>query len=269
MKKLLIYFLLAVSGQAAIAQQDCSVPYTNFTISPASFTAEDEITITMNFTSTNLAGETELYIWAWCNKDEKNYPPEDGITNTDWNNSPEMAKMTPVPGSPNTFTYTLTGTVLFNLSPGQLKHFQFLGKTRSGSKQSCDSKSNAFDPLVFIPSMLRVFPAKVGQNDVVSLYFHQDLATTVDEQRMVPASVTVEVFDNTGASAGQPLTLPVRNVGTKLWKAYFVPTRSYTPGAGKKFVRFTYTFNGTVRDDKNAPVAVSTPVTEVPLTDMK
>jgi hypothetical protein len=117
--------------------------------------------------------------------------------------------------------------------------------------------------------MLRIFPARVGQNDVVSLYFHQDLATTIDEQRMEPVSVTVEVFDNTGASAGAPVTLPVRNAGTKLWKAFFVPTRSYTPGAGKKFTRFTYKFNGTIRNANNQPVTVSTAAIDVPLTDMK
>ncbi len=71
---------------------------------------------------------------------------------------------------------------------------------------------------------------------------------------MEPVSVTVEVFDNTNTSAGQLLTLPVKNAGTKLWKAFFVPTRSYTPGAGKKFTRFTYKFNGTVRDANNQPV---------------
>ncbi len=44
--------------------------------------------------------------------------------------------------------------------------------------------------------MQRIFPARVGKNDVVSLYFHQELATTINEQRMQPVSVTVEVFDN-------------------------------------------------------------------------
>lgn len=243
--------------------------FTAFTISPATFTAEDEITITFDFTGTTLAGETAIYIWTWVNKDAAGYPSKDGIVNTEWGNSPETAKLTPVAGSPNKFTYKLTGTTMYNLTPGELKHFQFLAKTKNGSKQSCDSKKNAFDPLVFVPSMLRIFPAKVGQNDVVSLYFHQDLATTINEQRMEPVSVTVEVFDNTGASAGQPLTLPAKSAGTKLWKAFFVPTRSYTPGAGKKFTRFTYKFNGTVRDGNNVPVTVSTATIEVPLTDMK
>lgn len=265
MKKLLILSLVLLSSRLLMAQCE----FTNFTISPATFTAEDEITITFDFTGTAVAGETDLYIWTWVNKDAAGFPGKDGITNTEWGNSPAIAHLTPVAGAPNKFTYKFTGTTMYNLTPGELKHFQFLAKTKNGSKQSCDSKKNAYDPLVFVPTMLRIFPTRVGQDDVVSLYFHQDLATTVDEQRMEPVSVTVEVFDNTNAAAGQPLTLPVKNAGAKLWKAFFIPTRSYTPGAGKKFTRFTYKFNGTVRDTNNQPVPVSTAAVEVTLVDMK
>ena len=259
MKKLLIFTLLFLGVRLANAQ---TCTYTNYTISPATYTAEDQVTINFDFTGTDLAGETDVYIWTWSNAG-------DGITNTDWNNAPATAKLTPVAGSPNKFTFKLVGTTMYNKSPGQLKQFQFLGKTKNGSKKSCDSKANAFDPLVFVPSMQRIFPARVGQNDVVSLYFHQELATTINEQRMQPVSVTVEVFDNNDVSAGAPVTLPVKSAGEKLWKAYFIPTRSYTPGAGKKFVRFTYKFNGTVQDANNQPVTVSTPVVEVPLNEMK
>ncbi|MBO9563124.1 MAG: hypothetical protein J7621_10135 [Niastella sp.] len=265
MKKLFILTIFLLGGRLAMAQ---CINFTNYTIAPSTFTAEDEITMTFDFTGTGLAGETNLYIWTWANKGATGLTEKVGITNTDWGNSPEIAKLTPA-GSPNKFTYKFTGTTMYELAPGQLKHFQFLIKTKTGSKQTCDSETKAFDPLVFIPNVLRVFPARVGQNDVVLLNFHQDLATTLNEQRMEPVSVTVEVFDNTGASAGAPITLPVKNAGAKLWKAFFVPTRSYTPGAGKKFTHFTYKFNGTIRDANNQPVTVSTAVIDVPLTDMK
>lgn len=270
MKKTFILALIILGSRLTMAQ---CIPFENFSINPATFSAEDEITISFDFTGTGMAAEAELYIWTWANKGASGFSEKNGITNAnpsvDWGNSPAIAKLTPVNGAPSKFTYKLTGTTLFELTPGGLKHFQFLVKTKNGSKQTCDSKVNAFDPLVFVPTMLRMFPARVGQNDVVSLYFHQDLATTIDEQRMEPVSVTVEVFDNTNTSAGQPLTLPVKNAGAKLWKAFFVPTRSYTPGAGKKFTRFTYKFNGTVRDANNQPVNVSTAAVEVPLADMK
>jgi hypothetical protein len=242
--------------------------FTNYTISPVVFTAEDEITITVDLTGTKAEGVATPYIWTWANE-VNGAGAINSKVNTEWGNSPAAAQFTPVPGSPNKFTFKLTGTDIYNLTPGELKHFQFLVKAKDGSKQTDNTPINKFDPLVFVPSMLRIFPARVGQNDVTSIYFHQDLATTVDEQRMEPVSVTVEVFDNTGASAGAPLTLPVKVAGTKVWRAYFVPTRSYTPGAGKKFVRFTYKFNGTVRDVNNAPVTISTASTEVLLADMK
>lgn len=270
MKKLLIFSLLLLGGRLAMAQ---TCEFTNFTIAPPSFTAEDSITITIDVTGTTLAGETNLYIWTWVNKGVSGLTEKNGITNAganDWSSSPEIAKMTPVAGSPNKFIYGLVGTKLFELAPGGMKHFQFLVKTKDGNnKKSCDSKVIAFEPLVFVPSMMRIFPARVGQNDVVSLYFHQDLATTIDEQRMEPVSATIEVFDNTGASAGQPITLPLKSTAAKTWRAAFIPTRSYTPGNGKKFTRFTYKFNGTVRDVNNQPVPVATAAVEVPLADMK
>jgi hypothetical protein len=266
MKKILLYLLLLGSSQLAMAQCE----FTNFTISPASYTAEDEITITIDVTGTSLAGESDLYIWTWANKEAgAGFSEYLGTTNTEWGNSPAAAKMTQVAGQPNKFTYKLTGIVIYNTSPGQLKHFQFLAKTKNGGKQSCDSKKNAFDPLVFVPTMLRIFPSKVGQNDVVTLFFHQDLAASVNEQRMTPATATVEVFDDAGASAGAPLNLPVTKVGDKLYRVAFIPTRSYTPAAGKKFVRFTYKFNGTVRNENNVEVTVSTGTAEVGLTTMK
>jgi hypothetical protein len=263
MKKILIACLSLLAVHQVQAQ------FTKYTISPTVYTAEDEITITIDVAGTPLEGVAQPYIWTWANEVNGNGAINSPITNTAWPNSPDAAKLTPVAGQPNKFTFKMTGTVLYNLAPGSLLHFQFLVKAKDGSKQTENTPTNKFDPLVFIPSMLRIFPARVGQNDVVSLYFHQDLATTINEQRMEPTTVTVEVFDNTGASAGQPLTLAVKSAGVKLWKAYFVPARAYTPGAGKKFVRFTYKFNGTVRDESNAAVTVSTTVTEVILADMK
>ena len=265
MKK--IFLAIAFFTVSLVSYAQCE--FTNFTISPTTYTAEDEITLTVDLTGTTLAGETDVYIWTWCNKDATGYPGKDGFTNTAWTNAPANAKLTAVTGQPNKFTYKMTGTLMYTLTPGELKHFQFLIKTKDGGKQSCDSKKNTFDPLVFIPSMMRIFPAKVGQNDVISVNFHQDLATDVNTQRMSPKTVTIEVFDNTNTSAGTPITLNLVQVSSTQWMAYFIPTRSYTPGTGKKFVKFTYKFNGTVQDANNAPVNVSTSTAEVTLTEMK
>ena len=266
MKRLIIVCLgLFIGYQTSHAQAQ----FTKYTLSPAVFTAEDEVTITIDVTGTPVEGVAQPYIWTWANEVGGNGAIIAPAINTAWTNSPDIAKFTPVAGQPNKFTFKITGTTTYGLAPGALKHFQFLVKAKDGSKQTDNSPINKFDPLVFIPSMLRIFPARVGQNDVVSIYFHQDLAATINEQRMEPTTVTVEVFDNTGASAGQPLTLPLKVAGTKMWKAYFIPTRSYTPGAGKKFIRFTYKVNGTIRDENNAAVTVSTASTDITLADMK
>ncbi|WP_315819635.1 hypothetical protein [Paraflavitalea speifideaquila] len=216
MKKVIIACLCFVLLSHLASAQD---PFKGFTVNPLVFTAEDEITITVDVTGTNVAGATDVYIWTWANE-EPGVAAVNSIVNTAWTNSPDAARFTPVAGSPNKFTFKLKGTLIFNLTPGQLKHFQFLVKTKDGGKQSNNTNTIKFDPLVFTPSMMRIFPARVGQNDVISLYFHQDLATSINEQRMTPVSATVEVFDNTGASAGQPLTLSLNNTSGQMWRAF-------------------------------------------------
>lgn len=261
MKKLIIaVFTVIVFAGSAIAQAP------TFKLTPEVFTAENEVTLEVNVTGTGMAGVADAYIWTWANE-VNGAGAVDSKLNTAWNNSPDAAKLTKI--ADNVFTFKMKGTEIWNLTPGELKHFQFLIKSKDGGKKTDNSTAIRFDPLVFIPSMMRIFPARVGQNDVISLYFHQDLAATTDQQRMEPVSATVEVFDNTGASAGQPITLPLKNAGGKTWRAYFIPTRSYTPGAGKTFTRFTYKFNGTVRDVNNQPVAISTASADVPLAEMK
>jgi len=263
MKKIIaICSLLLVTVFAAKAQ------YTNYTISPASFTAEDEITVTCDLAGTGMAGETEAFLWTWSNGGAgAGFPGADGITNGSWGSSGDNAKLTSIGGGK--FTFKLTGTLKYNQTPGQLKHFQFLLKSRTGSKQTADSKVNVFDPLIFVPSMIRVFPSKAGQNDVLTLFFHQDLASATNDMRMTPTTATIEVFDNTGTSAGTPVNLNVTKISNSLFSVAFIPTRSFTPGVGKKFTKFTVKFNGTVKDVNNANVNVSTASIETPLLDLK
>jgi hypothetical protein len=261
MKKLLLFIFVAFSAFVSKAQ---------VTFSPATFTAIDPVTITIDVTGTPMAGESEAYIWIFSNPSASGNPAlpnRDGSVNGSWGNSSEAAKL--VSAGPNRWRFTFTGTDLFNLTPAQLKDFGFLLKNKTGSKQTPDYKPFAFDPLIFTPSKLRVFPAKVSPSDVVTVVFDKTRAETTEEIRMTPTSVTFTVFDENNVVFGTPITVPVRAMENNLWGASFIPTRSYTVPAGKRLTKFRYKFNGTVRDVSGGNMTVSGTEGELQFSDLK
>jgi len=170
----------------------------------------------------------------------------------------------------NKWSFTFTGTTLFGLAPADLHDFGFLLKTVDGSKQTPDFKPFKFDPLVFTPTKLRIFPAKVDTNDVVMLNFDRSLGATVDEQRMTPVSATVTAIDETGTQVGSSLTVTItQNTGTTIWKGFFIPNVSFKPATGHVLQKFHYKFNGTVLDTGGNPAQVSTDEAEVFFVSMK
>lgn len=261
MKKFLSILFFTFSAFALKAQ---------VTFSPATFTAIDPVTLTVDVSGTPMAGETEAYIWIFSNPSASGnaaLPNKDGSVNGGWGNSSDAAKLTNVGG--NKWKFTFTATELFGLTPAQLKDFGFLLKSKTGSKQTPDYKPYAFDPLIFTATKFRVFPAKVGQDDVVTVVFDKTLATTTNEQRMTPTTVTVTVIDDANNPVGTPLTLTVKSMENSLWGASFIPTRSYTLPAGRKLVKFRYTFNGTVLNTDGSRITVSSMEAEVPFSDLK
>jgi len=247
------------------------------TFSPATFTAIDQVTITVDVTGNRdgaMEGQTDAYIWIFSNPsipdnspDITKFPKKDGSVNGTWGNSSETAKMTHIGG--NKFQFTFKATEMFGLTPSQLKDFGFLVKTKTGSKQTNDFKPFTFEPLIFVPTKFRIFPAKVSQDDVVTVVFDKSLATTINEQRMTPTTATIVVLDEDGNPFGSPLTLAVRSMENNLWGATFIPTRSFPLPASKKLTKFRYTFNGTVLDTNGSPTTVSSMEAEASFSDLK
>lgn len=257
MKQLLYLLIFTFLGFGAVAQ--------NPSFSPSSFTAEDEVTITIDVTGTGMAGIADAYIWIFSNPGLSG--GTDGITNGSWTNSLEAAKCIPV--GPNKFTYKFTGTTMFGQTPAQLKSFGFLLKKKDGSAQTPDYKPYFFDPLIFVPSLARVFPAKVDVDDVVSVNFDNRYAVNVNDQRMTPATFTITMYDDLNNMVGSPLTWPLRKTDVTIWSGSFIPNASFTPAAGRKLLKFQYKFNGTILDINGLPVTVSSSDTEVTFTKMK
>ena len=258
MKQLLYFLLLLAPAFSANAQ--------NPSFSPSAFTAEDEVTITIDVTGTPLAGVADAYLWIFSNPDIGG--GTDGVTNGQWGNSSEAAKLTPA--GTNKFTYKFVGTTMFGQTPAQLKSFGFLLKKKDGSAQTGDYKSFFFDPLVFVPSMTRVFPSKVDKDDVVTVNFdNRYAAANSNDQRMKPVSATITMYDDLNNVVGAPLTLPLRSTEATVWSASFIPDASFTPATGRTLTKFSYRFNGTVLDVNGASATVSTGNTEVTFTKMK
>jgi hypothetical protein len=250
MKKILLIALLAIAAQWANAQ------FTNFTLSPGTFTAEDEVTITADVTGTGMAGEADAYIWIFCNSNAPGFISKDGIVNGSWGNSPAMAKMTRI--APNKFTFKFIGVDMFLLAPSELKHFAFLLKSQNGSKQTQDANAQAFEPLVFIPTVTRVFPNRIGKHDAVTVYFDQKLATVEADKRMIPVSFVMTVFDINNAQVGSEIPLPVKDEGDKVFSASFQPSSLFNVPAATKLGRLRFRIKGTGRDTNGAVINVET-----------
>lgn len=252
MKKLLLSIIFSVgvlwaSGQGKV------------TFSPATFTAEDEVTITLDVTGTPLAGQNDVYIWAFSNDGVGG--GKDATTNGQWGSSSEDAKMTKT--ATNTFTFKFTATTLFGQSPAELINFGFLAKTKTGSAQTPDYKPFKFDPLVFTASQFRIFPAKIDFTDMTTVYFQQNLATDVNLQRMSNIKVNLTFYSDLGAVVGSKQAIATVKESTILFSYSFIPERVIAIPTGTKLGKFTYQFTGTVKDANGVDTGASGPVTEI------
>lgn len=266
MKKTLfaILMLCSLSVQRTNAQ---------VTSSPLIYTAIDEVTITVDVTGTPMAGEANAFIWIFSNPDATDAeaattrPKKDGVVNGAWGNSSDAAKMTAA--GTNKWSFTFKGNELFGLPPSQLVSYGFLVKAKDGSKQTPDYKPFKFDPLVFVPTKMRVFPNKVGATDVIGVNFDQSLTNVTDEQRMMPVSVTV-ILEGPGNVVLGTKVIALKKESTTIWAAYFIPT--YTFGVTEAQAsggRFRYKFNGTIPGANGAVLNVSTEEVTVPLIMLK
>jgi len=249
-----ICFLLTACG--TFAQRGVG----KITITPSTFTVEDEVTVNIDVTGTDMAGQSGVYMWIFGDGG-------DGATNGTWTESKEEAKFTSLGN--NVYQFKFTPVLMWpNAVPGNLKKFSFLTKTKNGSKQTDNAPEYFFDPLVFVESTYFSFPDKVGQDDVVTLYFNQNLSTDITEQRMTPTGITITALNEAGNAVGSTLTGTLKNEGGKKYSFILIPVRSFgvTTGGIKKL---RYTITGTGKNESGATVPVSGVQQEKTLLDVK
>lgn len=266
--RMAILFLMAFGFRGTMAQ----VSFPN----GSKFTAIDDVTIVVDVSGTNLAGESAVYIWIFSNPSvadgNADFPKKDGAVNGTWGNSDESAKLTSIGG--NIWSFTFKATELFGLTPAKLKDFGFLVKTKTGSKQTPDYKPYAFDPLVFTPIVFRVFPQSVGVNDVVSINFNQALAiekgtVSINVQRMAVESATVALVNSSNEVVATLNNLPVRSIGSKQFASSFYSGQASNIPQGTIIKYFRYKFNGNILAPDGTSQAVSTEETQYEFLNIK
>ncbi|NBC58221.1 MAG: T9SS type A sorting domain-containing protein [Bacteroidetes bacterium] len=107
MKKILLnLFLLSfvVLGHAQVQQG-------NFSINPATFEEDEQITITVSGVDPSIWGVSDVYLWAWYLNPDGSFGG-DSPTNGSWTNSDESQKMTD--NGDGTFSFTMTPTNFYN-----------------------------------------------------------------------------------------------------------------------------------------------------------
>lgn len=229
-------------------------------ISPAKFTAEDEITITVDVTGTTMAGIEPVYLWTWSNLG-------DGPTNGSWGNSSESAALTKV--STNVWKVTFVPATFYNASPAELKIINFLFKSKTGTAQTKNFEGIALDPLTFTETQFRSFPSKGTQNDIVTVYMTKSLAPTEEVQRMTKVNtITLKAYDGSDSQIGSTVTQNVDSFTSGIASFGFIPTKLFTGLGGVKVVKVKFTFNGKGLNENGVEVDVTSNEGEVILLDL-
>lgn len=224
MKKFL-FVLLAVVAMCTSVQAQL------YTINPPAFTAEDEITITVNLAGTGKLDtyEGDLYLWAWvaegctaanCDAPTNISPATPGIA---------LAKLTRDQANPDIARITLVPSAFYGRSPSEIKKMGFLVKGADwGDGQTTDGVFSV-DPLVFTPRVNRIFPTKVTKDDVVTLYLDQAAATNLDLKYQTGSfTISVTAYNSSGDAVGTAITdRATVNAGNGLHYLRVLPTYTF------------------------------------------
>jgi hypothetical protein len=197
-----------------------------------------------------MAAETP-YVWIFSNAG-------DAKTNNSWDNQTDAAKMTQVNGT--IWEFKFQPDTLFQKTPGELKTWGFLVKTKNGAKQTVDfNPPYKFDPLVFTERDVRMFPSRASENDLVYLFFRNDLATQPDVQRMTPLNISITAYNEANQPIGteiQSAVLKTNAAGVKYYAFHPKSALAIPEGQHIKYIQFF--FVGSDLDVNGNPVFVPT-----------
>jgi hypothetical protein len=248
MKKILS-IIIALAGWSFVQAQTSGVTFTTL---PSSFTAEDVVKVIVDVSAVpNLAGKEPLYIWTW-------EPGEPAPGNGTWENSNEARKM--VKEGPNKWSWTFTPSQYYGKSPAEIPQISFLVKAKDGSG---DTKTTDIilkvAPLVFVPSVFRMFPKSIGQTDVVTFYLDQSLATDPVTERMIPATAKISLWDTQNKQIDVEKTITLTKQGARLFSYTFLPGKMFAIPAIQQLNKMKVIFKGKGKDVNGNDIDVESP----------
>ena len=258
MKKILLIILIVLTAWGVGKAQTSGAVVTTI---PSSFTAEDVVKVIVDVSAVpSLAGKEPLYVWTWD-------PGDPAPGNGGWDNSNEARKMTKE--GPNKWSWTFTPTQFYGKSPAEITRIAFLVKAKDGTG---DIKTSdiilTVAPLVYVPNVFRTFPKVVGQNEVISVYLDQTLATDVTTQRMTPTQARISLWNgNTMVDVEKTVNVVMRS--DKLYSYTFLPSKLFTIPAGTVISKMRVTFKGTGKDANGNTINVESLTYEYGFDELK
>ncbi|HKP31518.1 MAG TPA: hypothetical protein VJT83_02280 [Chitinophagaceae bacterium] len=257
MRKFLILFISLVAANFAKSQTSGAV----VTTIPSSFTAEDQVKIIIDVSNVpNLKDKEPLYMWTW-------EPGDAAPGNGSWENSNEARKLTKE--GPNKWSITLTPSTFYGKAPAEVKQISFLVKAKNGNGDAkTDDIHLSVAPLIFVPSAFRTFPKIVGQNEFITFYLDQSLATDIVTQRMTPTQAKISLWSTAGAQVDVEKTVNVSKTGNLYWYA-FLPSKLFTIPNGVTIAKMRVIFKGKGKDANGNDIDVESPAYEYGFDDLK
>ncbi len=252
-KNIVFLLIILCIGRPVLSQQ--------VTTSPAVFTAEDEVTFTIDVTGTDLEGYTaEVWIWTWV----ANLPEPEGDAPTNVNPATDdqsAALVTRNSENPNVYTFTMVPTAFLGKDPADFIELGIILKGRDWGDGQTSNILLPVQPLIFVPTENRNFPVKFTQDDIVTLNYDQSLASNAavasqDELyvylfytvRRVDGTVDTDIpytaWDNVGSSE----ELKATDQGNGWFSLSILPTDLFELEAGEQLIRIGYIFRNAAGD---------------------
>jgi hypothetical protein len=258
MKKILFIVCGVFSFILAKAQTSGAV----VTTSPSTFTAEDKVKIIVNVANVgNLKGKEPLYIWTWD-------PGEPAPGNGSWDNSNEARRMTKE--GTDLWSWTITPSTYYGKAPADIKQIQFLVKAKSGNGDAkTDDIKLIVAPLTYVETVFRSFPRFAGQDEVITGYLNQALATDFNSQRMTPKQAKVSIYDANGVIIDSEKTVNLTAGVNSVFSFTVFPPKTFVIPAGKLAIKMKVIFTGTILDANGNPQTVDSPAFEKGLDNLK
>jgi hypothetical protein len=170
---------------------------------------------------------------------------------------------------PNRWSWTFTPTEYYGKTPGEITQISFLVKAKDGNgDKKTDDINLTVAPLIFVANVFRTFPKIISQNDVVTFFLDQSLATDLTTQRMAPTHARVALF--AGASqVDVEKTVTLTKLSDKLYSHSFFPPRLFTIPAGKVITKMRVVFKGKGKDANGNDIDVESPEFEYGFDELK